>query len=765
MPSLPDWLEDLFTGSTYEHHSFQRLTRVYNNAISFTSLGGDFKPILNRKNGPTVVTIKGGLFHKIGTVLPADGQLPAFAQIFVVGQGGAEEAATRLAMATNGGSSTYRGKWKLDPTIVEKLQDFLYSYNPYAKLYRRAGEILAAGKEIRVALVTVKKCGKDYRRYNAPTTEEIGIIIEGDGEIRAPRHVMLETREEEGEVKERSIKISGPTTLNDYFRLVSEGVPGLYKNARDCTYPEIINSFWWDHAKSMWKPRRKALRTVACMHFCSIHEGKRYYIRLLLGHRVGVKSFVDLRTVDGVEFETFREAADDLGLLVNDKQHDLALEEAALFKTGYELRLLFAIILVHSPPAAPPVLLHKHFKNLSDDINFKLQNTYGVRYPTKEQTEALTYQLLQIHVKEMGKSLDQVGLSPPPHVHTTLKKFFRNDQDMEDAQVVTARVESNLDAFNSEQSYIFKEILRALAGDLNSRSKMFYIDGPGGTGKTFLLNTLIDHTSLSAVGLSVVASTGVAALLLRFGQTAHSAFKIPIEMRKDMKCEFNPQTLLGNYLKETKIIIWDEIVTMHMFAIQAVDEALRKLVDVDAPFGGKTVVFAGDFRQTLPVVGWEDYPASWNAKIKSSYLWPNLRVMPLTTNMRLRQPSGNADAAMTEAFGKELLALGEGRIQVNEVEKIRLATVKVTPFSDPQTLVNLTIKSLYSGLGVAFSDRPESYLKYLKSHAILTPLNLDTWSLNREVLSICQETRPFRLRWIGPTMMQEILCLRKASTN
>jgi hypothetical protein len=142
-----------------------------------------------------VVTIKGGLFHKIGTVLPADGKLPAFAQIFVVGQGGAEEAATRLAMATNGGSSTYRGKWKLDPTIVEKLQDFLYSYNPYAKLYRRAGEILAAGKEIRVALVTVEKCGKDYRRYNAPTTEEIGIIIEGDGEIRAPRHVMLETRE------------------------------------------------------------------------------------------------------------------------------------------------------------------------------------------------------------------------------------------------------------------------------------------------------------------------------------------------------------------------------------------------------------------------------------------------------------------------------------------------------------------------------------------------------------------------------------------
>jgi ATP-dependent exoDNAse (exonuclease V) alpha subunit len=42
---------------------------------------------------------------------------------------------------------------------------------------------------------------------------------------------------------------------------------------------------------------------------------------------------------------------------------------------------------------------------------------------------------------------------------------------------------------------------------------------------------------------------------------------------------------------------------------------------------------------------------------------------------------------------------------------------------------------LYSGLGVAFSDRPESYLKYLKSRAILTPLNLDTWSLNREVLS------------------------------
>ena len=38
-------------------------------------------------------------------------------------------------------------------------------------------------------------------------------------------------------------------------------------------------------------------------------------------------------------------------------------------------------------------------------------------------------------------------------------------------------------------------------------------------------------------------------------------------------------------------------------AVEALDNSMRDIMDrPDLPFGGKTIVFGGDFRQVLPVV-------------------------------------------------------------------------------------------------------------------------------------------------------------------
>jgi len=49
-------------------------------------------------------------------------------------------------------------------------------------------------------------------------------------------------------------------------------------------------------------------------------------------------------------------------------------------------------------------------------------------------------------------------------------------------------------------------------------------------------------------------------------------------------------------LKKTKVIIWDKVPIQHKYAIDSVDWSLRDLLKrPDAPFGGITVVFSGDF--------------------------------------------------------------------------------------------------------------------------------------------------------------------------
>ncbi len=54
------------------------------------------------------------------------------------------------------------------------------------------------------------------------------------------------------------------------------------------------------------------------------------------------------------------------------------------------------------------------------------------------------------------------------------------------------------------------------------------IDGPGGTGKTFLYNLLLGRVCCEGHVALVVASSGIVALLLDGGRTAHSRFKIPV---------------------------------------------------------------------------------------------------------------------------------------------------------------------------------------------------------------------------------------------
>jgi len=79
--------------------------------------------------------------------------------------------------------------------------------------------------------------------------------------------------------------------------------------------------------------------------------------------------------------------------------------------------------------------------------------------------------------------------------------------------------------------------------------------------------------------------------------------------------------LLHDVLKQTGIIIWDEVPMQHKHAVEALDQTLQDLLKVKKPFGGITVVFGGDFRQTLPVVPRGSRHQVLEASLRNSKLW------------------------------------------------------------------------------------------------------------------------------------------------
>ena len=71
-------------------------------------------------------------------------------------------------------------------------------------------------------------------------------------------------------------------------------------------------------------------------------------------------------------------------------------------------------------------------------------------------------------------------------------------------------------------------------------------------------------------------------------------------------------------------------------AIEALDRMLQDVNDSKSPFGGKVIVFSGDFRQVLPVIPKSKRDDIINTSLVTSYLGPILIKMKLTENIRSR---------------------------------------------------------------------------------------------------------------------------------
>ena len=70
----------------------------------------------------------------------------------------------------------------------------------------------------------------------------------------------------------------------------------------------------------------------------------------------------------------------------------------------------------------------------------------------------------------------------------------------------------------------------------NNEGGMFFLYGYGGTGKTYIWRTLASSLRAKNQIVIMVASSGIASLLLPRGRTAHFKFKIMVPIFEDSTC-------------------------------------------------------------------------------------------------------------------------------------------------------------------------------------------------------------------------------------
>jgi len=133
--------------------------------------------------------------------------------------------------------------------------------------------------------------------------------------------------------------------------------------------------------------------------------------------------------------------------------------------------------------------------------------------------------------------------------------------------------------------------------------KTFFVDGLGGAGKTFLYGCLFSRVrSTGDIALSM-ASSGIAALLLEGGCTAHSRFKIPIAgLCGSSVCYVPLNSPQAALIRAACLIVWDEAPMAHKHVFETMNRILQHVMgDVDHAlkdmfFRNKVVVMGGDFR-------------------------------------------------------------------------------------------------------------------------------------------------------------------------
>jgi chromosomal replication initiation ATPase DnaA len=229
---------------------------------------------------------------------------------------------------------------------------------------------------------------------------------------------------------------------------------------------------------------------------------------MLLHSIVGPTSFQDLKLVDGTICETYRESCQKRGLLENDNHWEKTMEEASESRMPNSLRHLFCIILTSCSISKPSALWEKFKHNLYEDVLYQLKekcsdlsnNTLSLRAEQK----ALNL-IEDICLSTCGKHLSHLGMpSANTSVETLIPAMLIKEKHYDKAKLEDT-ITSKEPMLSPEQKLIYEEILKCIQA---KEEGIFFIDAPGGTGKTFLLNLLLAKVRKDGHIALAVASSG-----------------------------------------------------------------------------------------------------------------------------------------------------------------------------------------------------------------------------------------------------------------
>lgn len=498
-----------------------------------------------------------------------------------------------------------------------------------------------------------------------------------------------------GEEEEAADKNPITTLLGWFEANTSEASNADYKGVSTLLYIEMPEYFAWDSKKKRWNKRAGYVFDEAEQAFVTTDRSRaakkrpqglgRYTwtpprnaelqsFRMLLTSARGAKGYEEIRTVDDVKYNTFKEAAAASGLLDDNcdlvrKTMDDAVKNSVSSKY---LRFTLAVLIIAFEVSAEVVkdIWNEHLDAFcmkpaarsvrdaytaatDEDINDALIDLRGL---LMQQTSKNDLKMAEFGFEEPRQRQEQMSIP-----YTMRSELMYNKEEQ-------WQMYKNMQLNTKQQTFV-DTVVAAIS---NQTGGLFLLQGAAGTGKTHTYKALLSfarsHRGVSdgscekPVALAV-ASSGIAAQLLPGGRTAHNLFKIPLNIPSGNEGYNKLCNLEGPHEKlfqMTALIIWDEVVMAARETIEIVDRTLQKVMKNKAPFGGIVVVLGGDFKQILPVK--EGKTSIIGATLHCSPLWKKMQKFSLTEIMRQKEDKEYANYVSTIGDGSINSSRGSVRL-------------------------------------------------------------------------------------------------------
>jgi hypothetical protein len=200
--------------------------------------------------------------------------------------------------------------------------------------------------------------------------------------------------------------------------------------------------------------------------------------------------------------------------------------------------------------------------------------------------------------------VERITISTPPDLQEMVSQQLKQLNCM----IIPTLMDMAVISLQGDQYSAYTTITQNIQASRYQRY-CFFVTGPGGTGKSFLLKALQYWCNTSRNTCLLLVPTDIAVRNIN-GDTIHSGMSIYHERRNYRTGLFNFTEIKMEALKKKSVLIIDEVSIVDERLLDYISFVFARLKGNNKPFGNIHVIVFGDLMQLPPVDGIKVFKAT-----------------------------------------------------------------------------------------------------------------------------------------------------------